>query len=165
MGYVLRVRKFFKQRQETPNIEPKTSSFLTAEELSESELTIWRLVQQQQFAKDYVSLEQSNNVLDRSTISPLVPFLCDGLIRARGRIRRASCLSFEQKHPIILYSQHPVVKMFLLQFHSENFHEGVEFLRSIVQQKYWIVGLRSDLRRIKNNCLLCRKRSPSFVEP
>ena len=91
--------------------------------------------------------------------------MCDGLVRARGRIRRASCLSFEQKHPIILSSQHPVVKTFLLQVHSENFHEGVEFLRSIVQQKYWIVGLRSELRRIKNNCLLCRKRSQSFVAP
>ena len=109
MGYVLRVRKFFKRRQETPNNEAKISSFLTAEELNESELTIWRLFQRQHFAKDYVPLEQSNNVLDRSTIAPLVPFLCDGLIRARGRIHRASCLSFEQKHPIILSSQHPVV--------------------------------------------------------
>ena len=55
MGYVLRLRKFFKQQRETPNNEPKTSSFLTAELLNESELTIWRLVQRQQFANDYVS--------------------------------------------------------------------------------------------------------------
>ena len=34
-----------------------------------------------------------------------------------------------------------------------------------MQQKYWIVGLRSEFRRIKNNCLLCRKQSPNFVEP
>ena len=55
MGYVLRLRKFFKQQRETPNNEPKTSSFLTAELLDEYELTIWRLVQRQQFTNDYVS--------------------------------------------------------------------------------------------------------------
>ena len=83
MGNVLRVLKFFKQRRETPNNEPKTS-FLAAEELNESDLIIWRLVQRQQLAKDYVSLEQGSNVLNRSTIAPLVPFMCDDLIWARG---------------------------------------------------------------------------------
>ena len=164
MAYVLRVRTFLKQRRENS----KSFEFprnLTAEELRESELVIWRLVQREAFDKDYVALEKGNNVLDRSSIAPLVPFMCDGLIRARGRVRRASHLTFEQKHPLILSSQHPVVKLFLNKVHVDNFHEGIEFLRSIVQQRYWVVGLRSELRRIKLNCLLCKKRSPSFVEP
>ena len=140
IGYVLRVRKFVKQQQETPNTEVKSSSFLTTEELNESELIIWRQVQRQQFAKDYVSFEQGNNLLDRSTIAPLVPFKCDGLIRARGRIRRASTLSFEQKHPIILSSQPSVGKLFLIKVHSENFMKWSNSCDSFVTALVRLMG-------------------------
>ena len=78
---MLRLRKFFEQLRETPNNEQKTSSVLTAEKLNESERTIWRLVQRKQFVKVYISLDQGNDVLDQSTIAPLVPLMCDGLIR------------------------------------------------------------------------------------
>ena len=72
---------------------------------------------------------------------------------------------FEQKQPIILSFQNPVVELFLIKIQSEISFEGVEFLRSSVQQTYWVVVLEAELRRIKNHCLLCRKRSPSFVQP
>ena len=39
-----------------------------------------------------------------------------------------------------------------------NNQEGTEYVRSVLQQKHWIIGLRNALRRIKLNCVLCRKR-------
>ena len=45
----------------------------------------------------------------------------------------------------------------LRYLHHENNHEGVEYVRSVIQQKFWILGLRNALRRIKNNCVFCRK--------
>ena len=87
------------------------------------------------------------------------------MIRARGRLRKASCLSFEQKRPVILSSKHVVVKLFLNDVHISNAHEGVEYLRSIVQQLYWVLGLRSELRRIRLNCVFCTKRAPMISAP
>ena len=88
------------------------------------------------------------------------------LLRARGRVRDAPLLSFDQKHPDNLSCHHPVVKSFLRKVHcADYFHEGVEYLKSIIQQKLWILGLRSELRRIKIKCVLCRKRQPLTVQP
>ena len=87
------------------------------------------------------------------------------MIRARGRLRKATCLSFEQKHPVILSSKHVVVKLFLNDVDISKAHEGVEYLRSIVQQLYWVLRLRSELRRIRLKCVFCTKRAPMISAP
>ena len=70
---------------------------------------------------------KTEQVLERSAIAPLVPFISDGLIRARGRVRRAPELSFEQKHLIVLSSDHPVVKLFLRKVFRITFMKVLSF--------------------------------------
>ena len=41
--------------------------------------------------------------------------------------------------------------------HKNNHHAGTEHVRIIVQQKFWILGIRNALRSIKNKCNRCRK--------
>ena len=43
--------------------------------------------------------------------------------------------------------------MFLNDVHISNAHEGVENLRSIVQQLFWVLGLRSEL--VSNSFEMC----------
>ena len=112
-----------------------------------------------------MSLSSDNVVPCTSQLAPLVHFLENDLIRARGRLRKASCLSVEQKHPIILSSKPVVVKLFLNDVHISNAHEGVEYLRSIVQQLLWVPGLRSELRQFRLNCVFCTKRAPMTSAP
>ena len=45
----------------------------------------------------------------------------------------------------------------LRDLHFEHNHEGVEYVRSVIQQKFWIIGLRNALRSIKSSCVFCRK--------
>ena len=41
--------------------------------------------------------------------------------------------------------------------HKKNHREGVEYLKSIVQQRFWITGIRNCLRAIRHSCVQCRK--------
>ena len=79
-----------------------------------------------------------------------------GVIRIRGRIKHAT-LSFEQRHPILLSTKHEMVNSMLRDSHQEHNYEGVEYVRSGIQQKLWILALRNALRSIKGQCVFCRK--------
>ena len=81
-----------------------------------------------------------------------------GLIRSSGRrLRRLVEIDFDTKHPIVLDALHTFVKLFLRHTHLKNHHQGIDYLRSKVQERYAILKLRSTLRSIKSNCVLCRK--------
>ena len=49
--------------------------------------------------------------------------------------------------------------------HLKNYHEGNDYLRALAQQQYALMKLRSILRSIRFNCVLCRKRSTKPVQP
>ena len=49
--------------------------------------------------------------------------------------------------------------------HESNYHEGTEYVRSILQQNYWIIGLRNALRNVKLKCVKCRKQQVGGVQP
>ena len=66
-------------------------------------------------------------------------------------------LSFEQRHPVLLATKHDMITTMLPDFHYEHNHEGVGHARSVIQQKFWITGLRNALRSIKSSCVICRK--------
>ena len=126
--------------------EKSSNPVLTVDDLTIAEMCIWSQVQLVSFPKELLSLSSEHDVPSNSQLAPVVRFLNNGLIRARSRLRKASCLPLEQKHPVILSSKHVVVKMFLNGVHISNAHEGVENLRSKVQQLFGVLGLRKKLR-------------------
>ena len=87
------------------------------------------------------------------------------MISAQGRLKYAKNLSFDQRHPILLCSTHPVVKFLLLQLHINNLHEGVEYVRNVIQQEFCVLGLRNALRKIKGSCVDCRKFRSAVKQP
>ena len=62
------------------------------------------------------------------------------------------------KHPILLDSRHPLVRLYLQYLHNKHCHQGVENLRALIQQRFAIVKLRATLRSIQSKCVACRKR-------
>ena len=101
-----------------------------------------------------------------SRISPLVPFLGpNGLMRCTGRLRNLSEVPFETRHPVILDGRHPFVRLLLTHIHWSNHHFGVEYLRSVVQEKFAVVRLRPVLRSIRSNCVVCRKHRANPPTP
>ena len=146
---------------------PKASRCLPlqADDIKSAQLFILKLSQYETFAKEF-KLISSDQQLPHSVVSQLSPFIDEcGVLRAKGRTRKAPSISYAAKHPIILDSRHRAVKLFLLHIHQQNHHQGLEHQRSILNQEFWIVHLRSTLRAIKNNCVTCRRSSASTLAP
>ena len=147
MAYVQRVFKKHKPATKT----------LSVEEREDAQASIFRLLQQEQFTEEMKSLKAENEIPKNSKILQFSPFIDQqGLIRAQGRIDKSQ-LSFETKHPILSHWKHHVIELFLQNEHKNSHHEGTEHVRNIVQQKFWILGIRNALRSIKNKCIRCRK--------
>ena len=130
---------------------------LSTEECEGAQADIFKLLQQEQFAEEMKSLKAEKEILKNNKILQFPPFIDQqGLIRAQGRISKSQ-LSFETKHPILSHWKHHVIELFLQNEHKNSHHEGTEHVRNIVQQKFWILGIRNALRSIKNKCIRCRK--------
>ena len=111
-------------------------------------------------------LLDNKSVKKSSRIAQCTPFIGPhGLIRSSGRLRRPVEIDFDTKHPIVLDAGHNFVKLFLRHTHLKNHHQGIDYLRSKVQERYAILKLRSTLRSIKSNCVLCRKLRAATIQP
>ena len=49
--------------------------------------------------------------------------------------------------------------------HRANFHEGTEYVRSVLRQEYWNIGLRNALGSVKAKCVKCRKQRAGVSQP
>ena len=53
----------------------------------------------------------------------------------------------------------------LRDLHQDHNHEGVENVRSVIQQNFWKLGSRNALRSIKSHCVFCRKQRAQMKVP
>ena len=96
---------------------------ITAEDNQQATKVMFRCVQKEGFREK-----------KRSHLENLYPFIdAEGLIRARGRLITSEDLSFGQKHPIVLVSNHHVTLIVLRNEHLENHQIEIGQLRSMVQ--------------------------------
>ena len=146
-------------------IKNKRRGPLMPDELNSAELTILQLSQRESYPELYEKLIKSSGKPAKNDLAKLCPFLDkQGTIRLKGRLNK-SMLPDETKHPILLSAKHPAIILFLRQAHVDNHHEGTEHVRNILQQQYWITGLRNALRRIKYSCVQCRKAASQPFQP
>ena len=102
---------------------------------------IFRSFQQESFKEDkQTHFQKLNSFLD-----------VEGLLRAIGSRMKSKDLTFAQKRPITLDGKRHVTGILLRNDYLENHHVGIEQLGSIVQENYWIFGVRNKLRSIKAN--------------
>ena len=132
----------------------------------EAERLLQYLVQGESFNTERKDLLDNKSVRKSSRIAQFTPFIGPhGLIRSSGRLRRLVEIDFDTKHPIVLDARHNFVKLFLRHTHLKNHHQSIDYLRSKVQERYAILKLRSTLRSIKSNCVLCRKFRAATIQP
>ena len=135
----------------------KQQEIVTALERQKSELFILQMTQRESFAELFSKLEDNTGESVKHDLAKLSPFVdIDNTIRLRGRFSK-STVSKDLNHPIFLSAKHPAVVLMLRQMHEDNHHEGTEYVRSLVQQKCWVIGIGNALRSIKSKCVKCRK--------
>ena len=136
--------------------ERRIDSSLTGLEIRNGEEWLISQVQAASFPEEIASSKQHGVVKD-SNLANLNPFMCptSHFLRVGGRIHK-SLLPEEEKHPIILPSNHPVVKLLIEDVHRRELHAGVEHTLSVLRQKFWLIKGRSTVRQTLRNCLICR---------
>ncbi|XP_063727510.1 uncharacterized protein LOC134855061 [Symsagittifera roscoffensis] len=112
-----------------------------------------------------LKLLRSGKVITRnSRIAKYSPFIGPaGILSSTGRISRLVNSDFDSKHPIILDPCHAVVRLLVQHLHSRIFHQGLDYMRAVVNLNYVVLNLRWLLRNIENTCVVCRKRKAQTV--
>ena len=130
-----------------------------------AELRLFYLIQQESFPVELKCLLKQSPVSNSSKLSQFSPFIGpQGLLRATGRTKQLTVSTFDAKHPILLDSRHPAVRLYLEQLHETRCHQGVDYMRALVQQQFAIVN-RTALRSIISKCVTCRKRRAEVLNP
>ncbi len=80
----------------------------------------------------------------------------DGLWRCGGRIQNAA-VAFSTRHPILLHKNHHLTKLVVKRAHERVLHDGVKETLTEVRVKFWIVKGRSFVRRILQQCTVCKR--------
>ena len=134
-------------------------------EVQNAELVISRIAQRESFPELLQKLVDGNGEKVKHDLTKLSPFIdSHSTVRLKGRLSKAT-ISDDAKQPILLSAKHPMVVLMLRQMHEDNHHEGTEYVRSLVQQRFWVIGLRNALRSIKAKCIKCRKLAVQPIHP
>ena len=146
-------------------LRSKQRGVVTALERQKVELLILQMAQRESFAELFSKLQDNSDERVKHDLAKLSPFVdSDNTIRLKGRLSKAT-ISDDLKHPILLSAKHPAVVLIMIQMHEDNHHEGTEYVRSLVQQRLWVIGLRNALRSIKSKCVKCRKQAVRPIHP
>ena len=129
---------------------------VTVEDLVKAENLIIRLLQDKHFSKEKERLRSNARVMKSSTIVKLDPFLDNNqLLRVGGRLRRG-CL--ENKHPIILPKNEPIVKSIIAHHHEEIAHLGrTSTLNEVRLRGYWVINGGSQVKKLIDKCRRCKE--------
>jgi hypothetical protein len=116
--------------------------------------------QEEVYPEELKRLKAKKTLSPTSRLMPLTPFLGDdGLLRLGGRLERAK-LPYDVLHPPILPGNHPLEWAIIGAFHDSMHHVGTDFVLSHIRQHIWITAGREAVKRVRNECIPCRRFRP-----
>ena len=143
-----------------------TGAIMDPAELENAEQRLFYLSQAESFHVEKSSLLKSTPLSKTSNFAQFSPFIGpNGLLRASGRTKNLDVATFDVKHPILLDARHPLVRLLLEHTHVQHCHQGVDYLRALIQQRLAVVKLQATLRTIVSRCVTCCKRRAETVTP
>ena len=149
MSWLERVLKYLRTKQ------PVTGP-ISCTEMKNAEVCILRYVQSENFGKELQDLKHNGKVRKSSTLLKLTPVLDgNGLIVIGGRLSEAS-ISQKSKFSVILPSGHKVSRMITYDYHDYA-HLGTEWVLLKLRTRYWIIRARAMIKRIKHECVTCKR--------
>ena len=72
-------------------------------------------------------------------------------------------LPYDDKHPVILPSKHPLSDEIIRAFHWEHSHMGTDMVLSQLRQHYWIIQGRGSEKRRKKMCDLHKRKGKAIA--
>ncbi|GFN80939.1 tigger transposable element-derived protein 6 [Plakobranchus ocellatus] len=152
MSWILR----FVTRCRKKPVEHCDGDKITSAEVSQANKQLTLMTQSQHFEEEIACLKAGKHVAKSSNLYKLSPFIGeDGLLRARCRLNYSD-LTFDEKFPIILPKCHFSL-LIVREKHAQLKHAGVSQMITAVRNHYWVIGLRSLARKVKGECLSCKR--------
>ena len=143
-----------------------TGAITDPAELENAEQLLFYLTQAESFQVEKSNLLKSTPLGKTSKFAHFSPFIGpNGLLGASGRTKNLDVETLDVKHPILLDARHPLIRLWLEDTPVQHCHQGVDFLRALIQQRLAVVKLRATLRTIVSRCVTCRKRRAETATP
>lgn len=139
------------------------SSYLSSSELDQSLQVLVKHVQKRDFY-DVSSQLKSNKTISRH-LQKLSIFLDSaGVLRVGGRLKQSD-LPYSVKHPYLLSKQSRLSDLLIDHYHVSYLHSGPRLLHSLIQRRFWILGIRNLIRSRLSRCVTCCKAKPTPFQP
>lgn len=141
------------------------SRYLSVDDLKRAALGLIKRAQLDDFREEHYALKNGKEVSSRSKIKGLYPMLQEnGLILVGGRLTNA-LISENQKHPIVLPSNHKITRLIFEDMHKKLLHCGPQALLAEIRLQYWPLRGRVMARSVIAHCTTCIRAKPKFVHP
>ena len=96
------------------------------------------------------------NVKASSKLLRLCPFIDDdGLIRVGGRLKNATTIDINQRHPIVLPADNHFTRLLFKCEHERCMHGGPQATLSAIRLLYWPLNGRNIARSTVHRCVKC----------
>lgn len=86
------------------------------------------------------------------------------VIRVGGRLQNAMC-SWDRKHPILLPKDSHLSKLIIHHWHLSACHARSKLLISLVNGRFWIMGVRRIVYKTIKSCITCVKLNGVNSQP
>ncbi|XP_062582984.1 uncharacterized protein LOC134244753 [Saccostrea cucullata] len=134
--------------------EKSFSDTLTATELSGAKLLWIRSIQNENYKEVKSALTEGKRL---NLVNQLGLILDeDKIIRCVGRLGAAH-LTEGARTPILLPKKNHVTDLLIDSYHRKSLHVGISQTLSLIRQTYWIPQGRSQVRRVLQNCSICKR--------
>jgi hypothetical protein len=159
-AYVLR----FIDNAKAKRSETKRQGILTAQEIQNAKIQIFKLTQQEAFPVEIKCLQAKKPLPKSSKLISLNPFMDDhGVVRVGGRLSNAP-ISYAQKFPVVLPKDHHITELIIDQVHKQQLHAGPQATLAAIRQHYWPLSGRGIVRKRLNRCNRCFRVKPVRYE-
>ena len=153
--------RFFIRRLRDPSSTPN----LTANDFQLATETLLRQSQLVAFPAVLGKLLRKESLSSKDKLLPLNPSIDERqIIRSSGRLQYAP-LPATTRMPVVLDAQNAITRLLMVHFHEICHHAGPEYVKSFLQQRYFIFGVRAALRTISYRYFQCRRFCAENVEP
>lgn len=139
------------------------TTFLSTYELDESLQILVKHVQKKDF-HDVSSQINSNKPISKHLQKLSIFIDSAGVLRVGGRLKQSD-LPDSAKHPYLLPKQSRLSELLIDHYHVSYLHSGPRLLHSLVQRRFWILGLRNLIRSRLSRCVTCFKVNPTPFQP
>lgn len=129
--------------------------YLTTGEMNTILQSCIKYYQQTVYERDIEYIKKNGKVRKSSALISLTPFLDkNNLLRVGGRLQNAN-LPVTTKHPIIIPSNQHITTLLINEAHKQTLHGGIQVMMTYLRSNYWIINLKSAVRKCIRSCKVC----------